>query len=322
MNKKHLIAIIIVLAIGGLLGWKILGMEKGKSTGLGHHDHDHGDEHGHEEHGARVKLTPEQIKMSDIVVEEADGARIKTTLKLFGKLGPNEDRLAHVLPRYAGIVRKVHKRVGDKVQKGESLAVIESSESLQPYDVRSEIDGTVVQKDITIGEVVTNEKRIFVIVDLSTVWVNLNVYRQDFAKMRHGQKVVIDAGVGLPPIETEITYLSPFGSDSTQTMLARAEIPNTNGLLRPGLFVEGHAVLEETEVDVAVKEEALQTLDNQTVVFVQEGDFFEARPVKLGRRGVGWVEISSGLLPGEKYVAASSFILKAEIGKAGAGHQH
>lgn len=319
MNKKHIIAIIVILAVGGFVGWKILGLERGKRAGLGHHDHDHG-EHG--EHEQRVKLTPKQIEMSGIVIAEADSATIKTTLKLFGKLGPNEDRIAHVLPRYAGVVRKVNKRVGDLVKKGDTLAVIESSESLQTYDVRSEIDGTVVQKDITIGEVVPIEKRIFVVVDLSVVWVNLNVYRQDFAKMRVGQKVVIDAGVGLPSVDAEISYLSPFGADSTQTMLARAEIPNTNGLLRPGLFVEGYAILEEAEVDVAVREEALQTLDYLTVVFVQDGDSFEARPVKLGRRGAGWVEITSGLLPGEKYVAANSFILKAELGKAGAGHDH
>jgi cobalt-zinc-cadmium efflux system membrane fusion protein len=319
MNKKHLIAIIGILAVGGFLGWKILSLEKGKSSGLGHHDHDHG---AHGQHEKRVKLTPAQIQMSDIVIEEADSARIQTVLKLFGKLGPNEDRIAHVLPRYAGVVRKVNKRVGDKVERGEVLAIIESSESLQPYEVRSEIDGTVVHKDITIGEVVPIEKRIFVVVDLGVVWVNLNVYRQDFAKMRLGQKIVVDAGVGLPPIEAEISYLSPFGADSTQTMLARAEIPNTNGLLRPGLFVEGFAVLEEVEVDVAVKEDALQMVDNLNVVFVQDGDYFEARPVKLGRRGAGWVEIVSGLLPGEKYVAANSFILKAELGKAGAGHDH
>jgi cobalt-zinc-cadmium efflux system membrane fusion protein len=161
-----------------------------------------------------------------------------------------------------------------------------------------------------------------VIVDLSTVWVNLNVYRQDFTKMRLGQKIILDPGIGLPPIESQIAYISPFGADSTQTMLARAEMPNPDGLLRPGLFIEGHAVLEEVEVDVAVKDSALQTMEGKTVVFVQEGDGFEAHPVTTGRQGGGWVEITQGLLPGDRYVAANSFILKADIGKAGAAHEH
>lgn len=327
MNKKTLIAVVVILALGAVLGWKILRMEK-KVNAVDPHGHGEHEEHGgHDEHdgheeAGRVELTPEQVKMAGLVVEEAGPARIKTTLKLFGKIGPNEDRLAHVLPRYPGVVKKVNKRLGEKVEKGEVLAVIESSESLQPYDVRSEINGTVVEKDITVGEVVPQDKRIFVVADLSVVWVNLNVYRQDFAKMRVGQKIVIEPGIGTGHIEAEITYLSPFGSDSTQTMLARAEIPNPQGLLRPGLFAEGHAVLEETEVDVAVKDDALQTMDDKTVVFVEEGNTFEARPVKIGRQGVGWVEITGGLLPGERYVSANSFILKADIGKAGAAHEH
>ncbi len=326
MNTKHLIIILIILAVGGVAGWRVMNMEKGKNADP--HGHEEHGEAGHDEHddahGAvgRVKLTPAQLQQSGIVVEEAGATRIHSTLKLFGKIGPNEDRLAHVLPRYAGVVKSVNKRLGESVRKGDTLAVIESSESLQAYDVRSEIDGTVVEKDLTLGEVVPNDKRIFVVADLQTVWVNLNVYRQDFTKMKLGQKIIVEAGVDLPPIEAAISYISPFGSDSTQTMLARAEIPNTHGLLRPGLFVEGYAVLEETEVDVAVKDDALQTMDGKTVVFVEEGDAFEARPVLLGRQGVGWVEIKSGLLPGERYVAANSFILKADAGKGGAGHDH
>lgn len=328
MNRKNFILILVLLAGGGFVGWRVLKLEKGRSAGH-HDDHgSHGDHAGHAEHGDehgaadRVKLTPAQLQQSGIVIEEAGAAPIRTALKLFGKIGPNEDRLAHVLPRYPGIVKKVNKRVGEKTAKGETLAIIESSESLQPYEVRSEIDGTIVEKDVTIGEVVPQDKRIFVIVDLSTVWVNLNVYRQDFTKMRLGQKIILDPGIGLPPIESQIAYISPFGADSTQTMLARAEMPNPDGLLRPGLFIEGHAVLEEVEVDVAVKDSALQTMEGKTVVFVQEGDGFEAHPVTTGRQGGGWVEITQGLLPGDRYVAANSFILKADIGKAGAAHEH
>lgn len=324
MNKKSLIAIVVILALGALLGWKILRMEKAAPGGEHGGHEEHGEHGGHDEHEAvgRVELTPEQLKSSGVVVEEAGSARIKTTLKLFGKIGPNEDRLAHVLPRYPGIVKKVNKRLGEKVEKDEVLAAIESSESLQRYDVISEINGTVVEKDITLGEVVPQDKRIFVVADLSVVWVNLNVYRQDFAKMRVGQKVVIDPGIGAGRIECEITYLSPFGSDSTQTMLARADIPNPQGLLRPGLFVEGYAVIEEAEVDVAVRDGALQTMEDKTVVFVEEGNAFEARPVTIGRQGIEWVEITSGLLPGERYVSSNSFIIKADIGKAGAAHEH
>jgi cobalt-zinc-cadmium efflux system membrane fusion protein len=161
-----------------------------------------------------------------------------------------------------------------------------------------------------------------VVVDLSTVWVDLNVYRQDFAKLRVGEKVILEAA-GVPEkVEGVISYISPFGAESTQTMLARAEVPNKSGMLRPGLFVSADLVLEEQEVDVAVKESALQTIQDKEIVFVQEGDSFEPRPIKIGRRDGDSLEIVSGILPGESYAAKNSFVLKAQIGKGEASHEH
>jgi cobalt-zinc-cadmium efflux system membrane fusion protein len=152
--------------------------------------------------------------------------------------------------------------------------------------------------------------------------VNLNVYRQDFPKLRTGQKLIIDPGDAGDRIESEIAYISPFGAESTQTMLARAVVKNAAGLLRPGLFVAGDVVLDEKEVDVAVTQEAIQTVEDKQVVFVSEGDAFEVRAVQIGAQDPEWAEITSGLLPGEEYVAVNSFVLKAELGKAGAAHEH
>lgn len=105
-------------------------------------------------------------------------------------------------------------------------------------------------------------------------------------------------------------------------MLARAVVVNPNGELRPGLFVNALVVTGEVEAPIAIQAEAIQIMDQKPVVFVQEGDSFEARPVETGQRDPAWVEIVSGVLPGDKYVAGNSFILKAEIGKEGAAHEH
>ena len=140
--------------------------------------------------------------------------------------------------------------------------------------------------------------------------------------MRVGQKVMIDPGDSGERIESEIVYISPFGAESTQTMLARAVVKNADGLLRPGLFVAGEVVLYEREVDVAVTQDSIQTVEDKQVVFVREGDAFEVRPVQLGAQDAERAEITLGLLPGEEYVAANSFVLKAELGKAGAAHEH
>lgn len=158
--------------------------------------------------------------------------------------------------------------------------------------------------------------------DLSTVWVDFDVYRRDFARIKVGQTVKIDGGEGLPQGEGKIVYLSPFGAESTQTVLARVVLANPTGEWRPGLFVTGEIVLDEVEVPVAVKAGALQTYRDWTVAFLNESNLYEATPVAVGRRDEAWVEIVSGLKPGQRYVAENSFIVKADILKSGASHDH
>lgn len=328
MKPIRVIVVVLILAVAALAGWKLFGPSKPAAASKAAEGAEKTqDEHGHaekDEHGAegRVELTAKQIENARMVIEEAGAAKLRRGLALYGRIEPNQDRLARMAPRYPGIVREARKRLGDKVEKDEVLAVVESNESLQPYDVTSRIAGTVTAKNITVGEFVTESRTLYTVADLGTVWVDLNVYRQDFDELREGQTVLINAGEGISTIEGQISYLSPFGAENTQSLLARAVVPNEKGLLRPGLFVTAQVITEETEVDVAVKPEAVQTLEERDVVFVKEGDSFEPRPVKLGRRTDEWVEITSGLLPGEPYVAKNSFMLKAEVGKGAAEHAH
>lgn len=270
----------------------------------------------------RVSLTPEAVRSTEIGVETAGPAIVQTTLRVTGRIEANEDRMAHIIPRFPGVVKEVRKRLGDQVAEGEVLAVVQSNESLELYEVRSQIAGTVIKKHVTPGEFVAEDEDVYVVADLSSVWVDLNVYRQDFPRMKVGQRVLLDAGEGIAPAEGTISYISPFGAPSTQTMLARVELPNPAGAWRPGLFVTGDVVVEEGEVPVAVKAEALQTYRDWTVVFVREGDVFEVRPVELGRRDQRSVEVLSGVEPGQQYAAFNSFVIKAELGKAGASHDH
>lgn len=270
----------------------------------------------------RVELGTEAVRAAKIEIEAAGPATVRTTLDLTGQIVVNEDRIAHVIPRFPGVAKEVRKRLGDSVVKGEILAVVQSNESLQSYDIPSQISGTVIKKHATPGEFIGQGEDIYVVADLSSVWVDLNVYRQDFPRLKVGQRVILDAGEGLPKAESTISYISPFGAPNTQTMLARAEIRNPTGAWRPGLFVQGKVIVEEATVPVAVKTSALQTFRDWTIVFVQEGDFFEARPIELGRQDGEWVEVLSGLRAGQRYAAGNSFVLKAELGKAGAAHEH
>jgi cobalt-zinc-cadmium efflux system membrane fusion protein len=270
----------------------------------------------------RVQIGEESRKKAGICVETAGPAKLAIKLNLNGKIAANEERMTHVIPRFPGVVKSVTKRLGDEVAKGEVLATVESNESLQTYDIKAELDGTVIKKDATLGEFVSGQEPIFTVADLSTVWADFSVYRQDFPLLREGQTIVIEGGPGMEKAETKISYISPFGSENSQTMLARAVLPNPKGEWRPGIFVHGKVIIDQAEVPVAVEVSAIQTFRDWDVVFISVGELFEAVPVELGRRDDEWVEIKSGLKPGDKYAAENSFIVKADIGKAGASHDH
>jgi membrane fusion protein, heavy metal efflux system len=131
---------------------------------------------------------------------------------------------------------------------------------------------------------------------------------------------VIDLGDSGATVNSRISYLSPVGLAETQSAVARAVVPNPDGRLRPGLFVRAKVILSSRRVPLAIKLSALQTMENKTVVFVREGDKLEARPVKVGEQDKDFAEILEGLTGGELYAADNSFVVKAEIGKAEAGH--
>jgi cobalt-zinc-cadmium efflux system membrane fusion protein len=281
----------------------------------------HGAEKGHDDHDEGVKLTDAQIAAAGIEMLTAGPRELRDILRLNGMIQPNQEAMVKVTPRFPGVIRSMRKRLGDKVKKDEVLATIESNQSLTTYELKAPIDGTVIDRDGTLGEFAAEARPLFTIADLSTMWIDFAVYRRDFAKVRLGDAVSIDVEDGGPPIEAKIDYVSPIGASDTQSSIARAVVPN-DGRLRPGLFVDGRVVLSAKPVDVAVRTSALQTLEGKTVVFVRDGDTFAAREVELGGRDADWVEVTFGLLAGDVYAAKNSFVVKAEIGKGSAAHEH
>ncbi|OYX12336.1 MAG: efflux transporter periplasmic adaptor subunit [Rhizobiales bacterium 32-66-8] len=280
----------------------------------------HGEEEGHAE-GA-VELDDAKLAAAGIGLETAGPENLRQKLRLNGLIQPNQEAVVQVAPRFPGIVREIRNRLGDKVNKGDVLAVIESNQSLTTYDLKSPISGTVVDRTVALGEYVSEQKPAFIVADLSTLWVDLSVYRKDFAKVRLGDIVRIDPEDGGALIQGQVIYVSPIGATDTQSALARVAIPNEGMRLRPGLFAVGTIVLAEKLVDLAVRTNALQTVDSRTVVFVRNGDAFEPRDVELGERDGEWTEVLFGLMPGDTYAAKNSFVIKAELAKGSASHEH
>ncbi|MBN9539252.1 MAG: efflux transporter periplasmic adaptor subunit [Alphaproteobacteria bacterium 65-37] len=278
-------------------------------------------EAGHEHGGEGVTLTDAQVAAAGIELLQASPRELNEVLRLNGIIQPNQETLVKAAPRFPGVVRSMRKRLGDKVKKDEILATVESNQSLTTYDLKAPMDGTIIDRDGTLGDFAAESRALFTIADLSTVWIDFAVYRRDFARVRVGDAVSIDLGDGGAPIQARIDYVSPLGTSDTQSSVARAVVPN-DGRLRPGMFVDGRVVLSATPVEVAVKASALQTLEGKTVVFVREGETFTPREVELGHRDADWVEVKFGLMPGDTYAAKNSFVIKAEIGKGSAAHEH
>lgn len=270
----------------------------------------------------RTSLSPEAVQSSGVATEPAGPATIKRLLKVYGQVGPNEERTIQVIPRFPGVLKETKKQLGDRVERGEVLGVVESNESLQPYDLRSQIAGTVVEKHLIAGAFVKEGEPVYLISDLATVWVDLGIPRQESARVRVGQTVTVIRDEGQDGATGSISYISPLGTGQTQTLIARVVLKNDSGFWNPGLSVTATVLLEEAAVPLAVKVSALQAFRDWDVVFLRDGYTFEVRPLKLGRRDATWVEVLSGIEPGQEYVAENSFIIKADIGKSGATHDH
>ncbi len=292
------------------------------SHGHGSDEHEeHGDAHDSSSLGS-VTMAPEALTENGVVIGRTAPGVVNVEVDLPGEIVLNADRVVHVVPRFAGIVQKVNKNLGDAVRAGEVLAVIQSNVSAAPYDVVSLVDGTVIEKHAALGEFVRDDSDIFVVADLSTVWVNVSVYARFLAEVKRGQKVRLTSP-GLRETATgTIDYVSPIVGESTRTGVARIVLPNPGRTWQPGLFVTAHITVSEAKVAVAVPDGAVQTIEGREVVFVRSMNTFTARLVTTGRRSHDLVEILEGLSPGEDYVADGSFIFKAELGKSEAGHEH
>lgn len=272
-----------------------------------------------EEHSEVIELSDEVMKEFGIEVKEAGPGVIKNHIDLTGEIKAEPSRISHIVPRFAGIVQQVYKTVGEKVTKDEVLAVIESNESLTTYEVKSLIDGTIIEMHMTQGELIGTEAHAFTIADLDKVWAMLSVYQKDINKIRVGQNTKVSFGSVDNDETGRISYLSPIVDEKTRTASARVILSNRSGKWRPGMFVTSKVYVSETKAPVVIEKTALQTIDEKPVVFVKDGEGFMPQTVIVGKENDDNVEILSGLKPGQRYVSKGAFTLKAEILKASFG---
>lgn len=368
-------------------------------------EHDgHSDEEGEDAHGEEVVLLSDtELEEFGVTLQIAQAGVIDESIELPGEIALNADRIAHVVPRVSGIVRKVHTTVGDQVTEGQLLAVLESREladakglflasierqnlaqtnfqreenlwktkvtsemeyldarqalaearivmssaeqqlhalgfneadlqalaasphaSFTHYTITAPFSGTVIEKHITFGENVGADADVFTIADLSSVWLNVDVYQKDLVSIRKGLRVLVEMGHGMRSVEGEIAWIAPQVDEGTRTATARVVLENSDGNLRPGLFVTVNVAISSTPAEIVVPKSALQTFEGKNVVFVRTDKGFEPKPVEIGRQNGDMAEVISGLAAGQTYVSTGAFTLKAQLSKGafGDGHNH
>ena len=505
MKNRIPLLVFLIISIGVYLGFQISQIEPKKSIDPHDHHEDSHDDHDERESStidsikrapqpgweysqleARAEISPEVIKSLGIKTSKAGPAKIKIVQPLTGEVSLNEEKVVHIVPRLDGVVKKVIKDLGDQVENGELLAILESREladvkisylsnlkkltlslkdlerekliykntltmlrlleqhsnleeterhlnnlvigesrkliipayskfkladsvyqrekqlhekgisskseyllaledyksaeaeylalrekisydgdwtirqkqrtaemdqlELQTanqklqilglstaqiqllesqenpiftqYELRSTLSGLVIKRHITTGEAIKKDDNIFVLADLSDVWINVAIPANNIKAVKLGQKI----RVVNKPMEIEetgrLTYLSSIIDEKNRTVTGRVVIPNPKNLWRPGTFVDVELIIEERSLSIAIKPEAIQSLRDLPVVFVKQGSYFEGRPIELGVSDANWIEVLSGLSAGEEYAVKNSFTIKAEIEKSGATHSH
>jgi cobalt-zinc-cadmium efflux system membrane fusion protein len=281
----------------------------------------HKDEHGHNEKKGKLNIEKAAADAMKIEVMEAGPATVRVSIPVTGKISLNKNTIAQVRARFDGVVKSVAKTQGEMVQAGETLATVESNESLQAYPVKSPIGGMILERNTNVGHV-TGDENLFEVANLATLWVQFHVFPKDMHHVEQGQKVRVAAVGSNLSVETSLASILPVADSASQTVMARGEIDNKEGKWRPGMSVHGEIFVNEKQAPVAIRTAAVQRMEGKTVIYVQEGESYEARTVRLGVQDGEWAEVLEGLNAGERYVASNSFVLKAHAGKSEAEHVH
>lgn len=141
-------------------------------------------------------------------------------------------------------------------------------------------------------------------------------------QVRVGAEVMVKAAAFESSATGKVSYVGSLLGEQTRAAKARIVLPNPKGAWRPGLVVNVDVVSDNVDVPVTIANDAIQSINGKPTVFVRDGETLVAQPVKTGRSDGKRTEVTEGLKAGQPYAAAGSFIVKSELEKASAGHEH
>ena len=268
-----------------------------------------------------VTLTAENLKHITLKTEPATLSSLGTTLKAAGRISANVNKTAKVTSTFEGRLVKLSYDLNDRVKAGEVMALVESPELLgKQLQVKAAIDGVVIERKATTGELVDKTKEIYTISDPTQLWVIAEIKERDIAAVKVGQDAIFTVLAYPQKFRGKVILVGNQVETGSRTLEVRIAVDNADGRLKPGMFADVEITTTILENVLLIPDDALQTDGDEQIVFVAlDGNKFEKRTVKLGLEQTGRVQILSGVKAGEKVVTEGSFILKSEMLKGQLG---
>jgi membrane fusion protein, heavy metal efflux system len=357
--------------------------------------HAHHHDHSEEEDG--FHWSKEKSEFAQIEIASAGPGLLQNYVRTTGKVTLHPDCMAYINPKMEGVVYQIYKNLGESVQKGEVIALIESREiaeakanflaafkkwelqqklldresklrgisagqdywnaqlaaeeatiqkdlamqklyalglsevhmpeilkekpeQMRLFAIRSPINGKIVQRDLTLGEVVSPDNRAFTVASFEKLWVEINIHQNDVQFLKEGCSIEIAAFDKKEKIT--LRYLNPTISEETRMATAIALLDNQAQKWKPGEFISAYLQTSTSEASIVIPREAIQKIKGTDFVFIGCEDCFEPIAVKIGKMDENYAEILAGLQPGQTYACSNTFCLKAEFEKGEAGHSH
>jgi membrane fusion protein, heavy metal efflux system len=268
----------------------------------------------------RTTIAPKIAEGAGIRTEKVGPATLTETVPLYGRIVANPERQREVSARYPGLIRSVKKGLGDAVQSGEVLATIEANDSLREYTLIAPLAGVITGRNANAGEQ-TGDRVLFTVTDTRAVIAELAVFSRHRAQLKLGAAVKLRLADADATATGVIARIDPQVG-ANQSVVARVPVESDAGTFLPGSLITADVAVGRRDVPLAVKTTGLQPFRDFTVVYAQVGDTYEVRMLELGGSYGEWTEVLGGIDAGETYVSEGSFVIKADIEKSGASHDH
>lgn len=270
----------------------------------------------------RTTISAEAAKQGGVRSETAGPASIAELVEMAGRVEITPEGKADVRARLPGQIRWLSGQLGQAVRKGQTLARVESSHSLQTYSVPAPISGIIVEKNANVGDV-TGDRALFVIADPTQLHAEFFVYPRDAERIRVGQPVAVRSLSGEAQLSAVVEAILPTADLASQTVMAHVHLPPpAANVFRSGMGVNGTFTIASSNVPLAVRTKAIQRFRDFEVVYAKVGNTYEVRMLEIGRRTPEWTEVLGGLKPGAEYVTDGAFLIRADVEKSGASHDH